>query len=415
MKAFIFSVSIAFTALFVVTAQAFEIDSSKFLVNGFGTLGLTKGGSDRVSSRNNVAQDGVFDEWSVGIDSRIGLQLDYYPTEKLTFSAQFVAADREKNSLDKSVHSAYIGYKITPSLELKIGRIAAKLLLLSDYKHIGYAQLWAHPSLEFYGNSTADYGDGIALIYDKPLYGGHLRTQAWLNKSEFSRFSEKLRTLEVEPSYGIISTWENEKWTYSFVYAALDFNNGDKEYLPLQNAIRAVEPIWPSSKGLVDDVALDDTTGHYYGFAIGYSDNDWVLRTEFSLSKTKSFYNDTKNAYVLAGRRFNTFTPYISAATLKNERTHIPSYQTNPFLPSNINASVATLQQQLQQYADYFHYDQQTVSLGIRWDVEPKLALKAQWDHTWIGAYGGARNQQREMSGAADTVDRFTVTMDFIF
>ena len=415
MKAIIYSASIIFAALFAVEAQALEIDSSKFMVNGFGTLGLTKGDNDRVSTRNTAAQDGVFDEWSAAIDSRIGIQADYFPTDKLTLSVQVVAADREENSLNKSVHSAYIGYKLTPSLEIKVGRIATQFLMLSEYKHVGYAQLWAHPSLEFYGQSTSDYGDGLALIYDVPVLGGHLRTQAWVNSAEMPYFTEKIRAAKVEPSYGLLGTWEGERWTYSFAYASLDFDEDDEGYQQIKDVISAVVPLWPESEALIDQVTLGDTTGNYYGFAVGYNDGDWILRTELSLAKTEAFSNDIKSAYVLAGRKFNSITPYVIAAAIRNDRSTIPAYNANPYLPSNINSAVSSLQEGLQQYADLFHYDQQTLSLGARWDIKPKIALKAQWDHSWISAHGNGVNQQRAFTDDSDIVNRFTVTMDFIF
>lgn len=415
MRGLICSVSIIFTALLAITAQAFEVDSSKFMVNGFGTLGLTKGDNDRISTRNFVSQDGVFDEWSMGIDSRIGIQVDYFPTDKLSLSVQVVAAEREENSFDKSVHSAYISYKITPSLEIKMGRTPSKLLLLSEYKHVGYAQLWAHPSLEFYGQTTADYGDGVALSYNMTLLGGSLRTQAWINTAELPYFNEKIREADIKPSYGVLGSWENETWTYSFAYGALDFHDNNKEYLQIQNLISAFVPVWPASEELIDQVTLDGTKGHYYGFAIGYNDGDWILRTELSLANTDSFTNNVKSAYVLAGKRFNSLTPYIVAATIRNDRSNIPTYHSNPYLPNNINSAAALLQKGLQQYADHFHYDQQTLSLGARWDIKPKIALKAQWDHSWVNAHGSGLNQQRTFSDDSDIVNRFTVTMDFIF
>jgi hypothetical protein len=73
--------------------------------------------------------------------------------------------------------------------------------------------------------------------------------------------------------------------------------------------------------------------------------------------------------------------------------------------------------QQFSQYVFNQNYTaQNTLSIGARWDVQPKIALKIQWDKTWIDEYGnklfdklnGAIAEKRQ-------VDTFFITVDFLY
>ncbi|MDF1588351.1 MAG: hypothetical protein P1P93_04230 [Gammaproteobacteria bacterium] len=408
---------IVFAFLFSISSHAFELDSSKFRINGFGSLGLTKADNELIASRNNVNQKGIFDEWSSRLDSNLGLQLNYDPTDKLHFALQLVAEERSNNSLNRSVHWAYLGYDVTPSLELRLGRTGPNAFLLSDYRKVGYAQLWTHAPLEFYGQFSSDYGDGISLIHKTPLAGGVLRTQTWFNQSKliYNSNGEEI-PLELKPTYGITATWENDAWTYNASFVNVRFLDKKEDYKAFQQLLTASLPIWPQINPLIDEVTLDNTQAHYYGFGVAYNKNDWTIQTELSLTETESsIINRTRSAYVLIGHRFGTLTPYMVAAIAKNDDVDVPAYNVNPFLPDATNAAALALQQGTQQFADSFHKDQKTLSLGIRWDIEPKVALKAQWERTWVDPHGGTLLMQPEPLDNTETIDRFTLKVDFLY
>ncbi len=389
--------------------NAFEFDSDDFTVNGFGTLGVTKADNEYFSSRNSISQDGVFDEWSFGLDSRIGLQLDYDPTDTLSFSVQFVAAERAENSFNKSLHSAYVSFDLSPSWELRLGRQAANFFMLSTYRHVGFAQLWAHPITEFYGQISTDYGDGIGLNHQMALHDGVLRTQFWLNKATLFYYTNEVTTFNVEPNYGLMTTWESDTWSFSFMYTTIKFDDENGNYQPLENAIQAMAPLWPDIEGLDAKLSFDDNRAHYYSLGASYDANNWVVRTEVGYINTKSFFSDeVRSGYVLIGHRFNTITPFVALSAIKNKRTDIPAYSGN-------NPFVLQLEQNLNDFAHYFHQSQKTLSVGFRWDVKPKVAVKAQLDRTWIGAYGGGLTQQRALINNTETINRLTLTMDFLF
>ncbi|PLX74642.1 MAG: hypothetical protein C0607_10375 [Azoarcus sp.] len=57
--------------------------------------------------------------------------------------------------------------------------------------------------------------------------------------------------------------------------------------------------------------------------------------------------------------------------------------------------------------------NQQTLSLGLRWDPDPQMSLKVQWDHVRIDANGGRLWSNATLdSGHANVM---SVALDFIF
>ncbi len=60
--------------------------------------------------------------------------------------------------------------------------------------------------------------------------------------------------------------------------------------------------------------------------------------------------------------------------------------------------------------------DQSTWSLGLRWDVSPYVALKAQMDHVQINPYGyGLWASNVERIDESRNVQVFTLNLNFIF
>jgi hypothetical protein len=63
--------------------------------------------------------------------------------------------------------------------------------------------------------------------------------------------------------------------------------------------------------------------------------------------------------------------------------------------------------------ANYTAGEQQTTSLGVRWDISPQVALKAQWDRTHVEVNGGGLWRTSTLSEA--TLNVVGVSLDFVF
>ena len=61
------------------------------------------------------------------------------------------------------------------------------------------------------------------------------------------------------------------------------------------------------------------------------------------------------------------------------------------------------------------HVDQQTLSLGLRWNILHNLAAKGQWDHSQVDAYGAGFWDQKEVPKKDKTVNTYTLNLNYVF
>ena len=60
--------------------------------------------------------------------------------------------------------------------------------------------------------------------------------------------------------------------------------------------------------------------------------------------------------------------------------------------------------------------DQETLSLGVRWDFSTRAALKLQWDHTRIRPWGYAVYfTDFALQSGQTRVNSLTASLDFVF
>ena len=73
------------------------------------------------------------------------------------------------------------------------------------------------------------------------------------------------------------------------------------------------------------------------------------------------------------------------------------------------------LQQGLDRALNVNSIDQQSFSLGVRWDFYTNIAFKAQWTHFWFGEQGAARWTQEELGNIPSQVNLWSLGVDFVF
>lgn len=61
------------------------------------------------------------------------------------------------------------------------------------------------------------------------------------------------------------------------------------------------------------------------------------------------------------------------------------------------------------------YIDQITASIGGRWDIRYDLALKTQWDRTWVEVAGGLLWDQKLGSSEDNVVDTYSINLNYIF
>jgi len=85
-------------------------------------------------------------------------------------------------------------------------------------------------------------------------------------------------------------------------------------------------------------------------------------------------------------------------------------------------ATLATIPSGAQLYAgvganlNFYTTNQSTWSLGLRWNLSPKVALKCQWDQTRIKEQGGVLWLNKDFTNQPkETVNTLFTNLSFIF
>ncbi len=397
-------------------------------VSGFGTLGLSVEREENLSflRDSNQSKDPEKDG-SILPDSILGLQLSTRFAADLRATTQFVYRDRPEQGLEEATELAFLGYSPIFDLDLRAGRMAIDMFQLSDYRRVDYANLWIRPPKEVYGWILPSSIDGLDAAYSfargdyywrfKLQYG---ETDALLEapdgsqafKNEFENFIVSTLSLET----GL--------WRFRLSYSQADFPVGTSPLVPVLEGISLVPGLIGDEAQSFADRLRGQTSGEvrYWQASAGYDDGTWIADLELAyLSATRTWVPTGKAGYLSIGRRYDNVTAYGVFARFYGDQTPVKGRADWSPLPDITapdgqvytaefirDVSVASINGPL--------LEQYTFSLGLRWDVAPKVALKVQWDRTKIEAEQYSLWAHEANRAASDSiVNLYSVAFNFIF
>ena len=132
---------------------------------------------------------------------------------------------------------------------------------------------------------------------------------------------------------------------------------------------------------------------------------------EIGLTRTTaSIVTHGRSGYLTLGRRFGDLQPYLGYAISRPEGERLQAL-----------TDWSVIGQRGLQDAALFaingtRIDQATTTVGARWDLGQRIALKGQWDHIRIKAQGYALWFREFKLNARDTsVNLVTLALDFVF
>jgi hypothetical protein len=418
---------LSFALFFFVSANSQAIDLTHgFTIKGFGTGGLANSNnssSDFVA--NSILQpagSGWTNSTSLVVDSKLGLQLDYQATDRLSLVAQGLSRQQYNKSFAPVLEWAFAKFKIMSELYIRAGRIRPAVYMLSDYLDVNYANPWVRPPVEFYSSAPIDRMEGVDFLW-RPTTG----TVSWLVQPYFG--VTQLGTPGAGNSFksdnllGI-----NITGTYSDLTLRVGFGQGDLTLssLTLSQALSGLSTICNTGldKTACDQYkAVDATRKNLMFSSLGanWDNGDYFVMGEFGKrsSKTKAISNVT-TWYISGGARIKKFTPYITYASYHNDSGASYHGDTNNVFNLGLGANVNQIVTAILRNNEM---DQNTISLGARYDFISNLAIKAQWDHIQTTTKGGLTGTgyglftkiQPGFGSGPIQVDLFSVTLDFVF
>lgn len=408
----------ALAALALLAAPAWA-DGPAFSFKGFGTLGVVGTDTDHIGFRRDFTQTGGAthhgDAETVDIDSRLGLQVDADFNRAFHATVQWVARNHAGDFFEQNLEWAFLRWRPRDDLDIRAGRIGADAFMLSDHRNLGYAYPWMRPPHEFYALLVPYHFNGADITQRFALGEGYLSVKAYggYSLNQMSSLLQHTRDTTLRTVlYGGNLTYESGDWRARLGYAQVDTLNDlgqSSLYQTLEDPL--VNLLWPGAQSLIPALKIEHKQIHYGSVGLAYDDGLWQIQTEASYAGSSNIqqFPSLLSGYLSLGRRFGHVTVYGLYGVVESLNDHRTLPKTAVPL-----APVEALRSYVNTLLDGIQADEQSASLGLRWDVYENIALKAQWSHFWLGRDGALYWTDPEPP-IPTQVNVWSVGVDFVF
>jgi hypothetical protein len=364
-----------FIFFFVSYTQASDGENDKLQFSGFATLGATFSDSDHHGYRKDVSSDkGVF---SGDIDfkqqSLLGLQANWSISPNLDAVYQGVLRDLVEPSLDRYTTLAFLRYEVNAHWNIRVGRTAPDLFLLTEYRDVDFSYIWATAPNEVYGIIPYRSIDGVDVTYSERGLGGIFKTKLFTGSSEAEISGDSIiQEVKIEDIMGISFSFDHFNWIVHVKHSQVNIANEplSNTYLA-ENISQVPDFLWPNSQSFAQSLLLKSKKVSYFSISGQYQWHNWLA----SASKNYVFNEPNVNEVAL--------NELIQGTTM---------------------------------LMNFYSANQQTVSLGWRWDITNDIASSLQWNHTQVDETGSVLwLNKATQHNSEERINTFLLTLSMVF
>ena len=332
----------------------------------------------------DVHYQGYNDTISFGQHSLFALQTDVELTETLSFTTQLLA--HTSATRDSGVEWAYLSWRPSRNWNFKAGKMRTPFYLHSDTLDVGFSYPWIIPPQQVYAPYLFPDFTGLSAAYQFNLGAFDIAAEAY-----WGNFEGELAVEEEAPTDAkadnlrglILQTWRGNL----HLRASYHLADGEAEF-PRSVRLQAARLIEQLRRFRFNRSADSLNTKGEVSFtqaAISYETLDYFLKAEWTRMRTSVFTIQPYDGYYLSGGyTFYPFTlPITAHATFAGlSATGVPRPVNE--IPTGFDPRLNALQSVYTQAFDMrrgISDNLQSLSVGLRWDVNPAVALKAEWVH----------------------------------
>jgi len=402
------SASILAICCISLCVDAAEPGERRLFLGGFGTIGAIYHDTEGIEYRRHQGQPrgAEANEVDFATDSLAGVQLNAAWNEELEAVAQLLTRLDSDNTWRPRVTRGFLRYRPIEETIFRAGRIGYELLPLTDSRDIGYSYLTIRPPVELLGLLPHDEFDGADVVLTHPLGAGIGRMKLYggltSGRLVFSEGSVDLRDSKI---WGGHVEYLSGAWVTRLGHGY--FLSPDPPAAdPLADALRQTGSA--QAIALADELAEDERRVQFSVFGLSYEED--ALHARLVLARTSADHitgPKTRSGFVVVGYGIGTLTPYIAVSAIKGYDS--PRSTGLPDTPSTapLNAAAMAAQSNTQTH-------QATYSLGIRYDVAPKMDIKLQVDRVLLHSPNTTLDRNTPPRRETD-MTVLGVAFDFIF
>lgn len=265
--------------------------------------------------------------------------------------------------------------------------------------------------IEFYKPVSLSHYEGFDFRFSRRISPGYFEFKVFGGQtgSDIDVGSGELN-LRMRPFVGFNTSLEDNNWKVRLTYTTTDKASIRVPADPLVKALYQVpQAAWPQAGYLFNRLKGVNSQAHYFSVGFSYDKHNWVVQSEFSLIASQWTSINMTNSYLSAGWRFGPVTFYTVGSYAKsNARPRVDQSQIHA--PELLGLATAT-----QNLLNAVHIDQNTLSVGARWDLHPQAALKIQWDHTWSRKHGGGLLELKKPLDHNIQLNTFSANLNLVF
>lgn len=393
--------------------------------SGFGTLGATHSDTRDADYRGSILQPngpGRSGSTKFGVDTKLGVQGAVNLGGGLSGTVQVVADHRADNSYRPEFEWANLKYQIDNHWYMRAGRIVAPVFMISDFRNVGYSQTSVRPPYELYMLNPMTHLDGGEIGAKFDVAGGTLSAQASGGRIKVMvKNRGDYQAIQVTGSDRNVNlTYEKGSSTFRIGYNLTKTNSQNDDITAIERAFSAGAYVgYPTP-----NANLHDIKATLWDVGYAYDDGKWLAQAEFVHDRSDGpAVQDTDAWSALLGYRAGKFTPYAGFSSMRSKEPPLKHPPANADPASPWYPMLSALANGINYFDSMIntHNQQHTVTLGTRYELYRNLALKAQWDRTFKPSMlpglnrGAFMNPTAAFSEVSDTVNLYTVTLDFIF
>lgn len=406
------------------SAQAqFKLTESLTL-SGFGTLGVTAISTDAVDYSQPSRPDRVDRSGDAGLDSKLALQANYRLAPSLVGVLQVIAKHTAEDTFEPSPEWAFVRWGASERLSLRAGRIGAPFFMHSDSRDVNYVQLTARPAFDVYGQVPVSHFDGADVVYRIEVGEASLSASAWGGRStsKVSDVAEQgqgaiVSKVTLDKLYGLnLSLALDNGLTLRAGTARTDVSLGADDA-----DVGAMGLTAEQSGQVMDILSTRRRPITFSGVGAMLEHGPWRVNAEYTWLRSSTQIADTTGWYVNAGYRWGTVTPFIGLSQIRVDDLNL----TNPLTAYVAQPGpLGDVARQIRAYLAGGQVAQRTLTLGARWDLVDKVALKVQWDRIFkpAGSFGAFHMKPGRDAAAVDEfynsrrqIDVMTLNLDVVF
>ncbi|MGJ8692661.1 MAG: hypothetical protein ACSHW0_09280 [Thalassotalea sp.] len=378
--------------------------------SSFGTLGITLADSNTFGYRNDISSDnGVYSgDIDFKSNSLLGGQVETSFTKSFDFIGQAVIRDLIDPDPDDYITMAFLRYTPSAKWSIKAGRLTPDLFRITEYRNINVAYTWANVPNEIYGMIPFKYLDGFDVTYSNRLANGTLNLKFFSGESgsviHASGNSEKAKLKNL---YGLSMIYDKNDWNLQARYTRGEIgNNGDSAVFMAQQIENVPDFLWPNKSAFAEQFYLKGRSAEYFSLSGQKHWDNWLL--SFELAKVNS--DNVVTANLNSG--------YISAAYQSDNHTYYGVYAQTSADNYDFNEPVDSsyfpeLVYGIESVMNFYSSNQNTLSLGWRWDINANVASKLQINTTEIDSRGATLWINPSQNPNGRTVSSLMYTLSF--